>query len=333
MIDTDTPLPAEAGNRAEDRLGQRRRFLQLAGTATVAFGLSACGGSDGGSASPTPTPSSTPTPSPTSTSTVALDVDYLNFALQLQYLSAQYFALGTTGSGIAASLLTGKGTQGTVTGGAQITFSDAIFGQYAREIAANELALVGLLRSAVGSAAVAAQPAIDLSSAVSGGFTRLARAGGYIGPADTFDAFASEQNFLLGAFILQDVMVSAYIGMVPSLTTLIYINAAADILATKSHNAALIRQLLYARGTASRTATDQLSNARDALDGASDIDQGVTGNATVANVVPSNVDGIVFGRSPGQVLNVLYTNHAAVTGGGFYPNGVTSTYFKVSGAN
>lgn len=331
MIDTDTPILAP--DAQDGRPGQRRRFLQLAGTATIALGLSACGGSGDGGGSPTPTPSGTPTPSPTSTSTVALDVDTLNFALQLQYLSAQYFALGTTGTGIAAALLTGTGTQGTVTGGAQITFADAIFGQYAREIAANELALVGLLRSAVGSAAIASQPAIDLSSAVTGGFTRLARAGGYIGPADTFDAFASEQNFLLGAFILQDVMVSAYIGMTPALTNLVYINVAADILATKSFNAALIRQQLYNRGTALRTATDQFSAARDALDGASDIDQGVSGNATVSNVVASNVDGIVFGRTPAQVLNVLYTNHAAVTGGGFYPNGVTSTYFKVSGAN
>lgn len=331
MIDTDTPMTAPGADN--DRAGARRRFLQLAGGATVAMGLAACGGSGDGSPTPTPTPTGTATPTPTSTSTVALDVDYLNFTLQLQYLTAQYFALATTGSGVAASLLTGTGTQGTVSGGAQITFSDALLGQYAREIATRELAQLGILRSAIGSAAVAAQPSIDLSSAVTGGFTRLARAGGLIGPADTFDAFSSELNFLLGAFILQDVVVTAYIGATPAITNLVLVNVAADALAAKSYEAALIRAQLYGRGTAARTSTDQLSGARDALDGATDLDQGVTGNATTSNITPATIDGLVAGRTPAQVLNVLYTNRAAVTGGGFYPNGVISTYFKTSGAN
>ncbi len=178
MIDTDTPILAP--NMADDRSGQRRRFLQLAGSATVAMGLAACGGSNDSTPTPTPTSTATPTPSPTSTSTVALDVDYLNFALQVQYLVAQYFIRATTGSGVeaipssttipggGAALLTGTGTQGTVTGGAQVTFTDAVLGQYAREIAAGELQLLGFLRSAVGTAAVTAQPTIDISNSSHG---------------------------------------------------------------------------------------------------------------------------------------------------------------------
>jgi hypothetical protein len=347
MTDTDSPIPAlDMAGPADDRsFGQRRRFLLLAGSATVAMGLAACGGSNDTSPTPTPTSTVTPTPSPTSTSTVALDVDYLNFTLQLQYLVTQYFIRATTGAGVeaipasatlpggGAALLTGTGTQGAVTGGTQVTFTDALLGQYAREIAAGELALLGFLRSAIGSAAVSAQPAIDISNSITGGFTRLARVAGLIGPADQFDPYSSETNFLLGAFLLQDVIVSAYIGTAPSIANLLYLNAAADALATKSFHAAMVRSQLYARGTAARTATDQLSNARDSFDGASDNDQGVTGNASTANVTPTNIDGIVFGRTPGQALNVLYTSSSAVVGGGFYPNGVISTYFKTSAAN
>ena len=341
MIDTDTPIQLLAD---DSRHGQRRRFLQLAGTATVALGLAACGGGDD-SATPTPTPTGTgtPTPTPSSTSTVAIDVDYLNFALQMQYLSAQYYLRATTGTGVealpdsaslpggGAALLTGTGTQGTVTGGAAVTFKDPLLAQYAREIAAGELAHLAFLRSTTGTAAASAQPAIDISS--SGGFTKLARAGGYIGPADSFDPYASELNFLLGAFMIQDVLVSGDIGAIPAITNLLYVNAAADILATKSFHAAIIRSQLYARGAAARTATDQLSGARDALDGATDIDQGVTGTATASNVVPANADGGVFGRSTGQVLNVFYTSASAVTGGGFFPSGINSTYFRTSAAN
>ena len=128
-------------------------------------------------------------------------------------------------------------------------------------------------------------------------------------------------------------MVTAYIGATPKITNLVLVNVAADALAAKSYEAALIRAQLYGRGTAARTSTDQLSGARDALDGATDLDQGVTGNATTSNITPTTIDGLVAGRTPAQVLNVLYTNRAAVTGGGFYPNGVISTYFKTSGAN
>ena len=60
MIDTDTPIQ----RLADDRSGQRRRFLQLAGTATVALGLAACGGDDGATPTPTPTGTGTPTPTP-----------------------------------------------------------------------------------------------------------------------------------------------------------------------------------------------------------------------------------------------------------------------------
>lgn len=337
MIDTDTPIQ----RLADDRSGQRRRFLQLAGTATVALGLAACGGDDGATPTPTPTGTGTPTPTPSSTSTVALDVDYLNFAVQMQYLATQYYLYATTGSGVAAlpdsstlpgggaALLTGTGTQGTVTGGAAVTFTDPLLAQYVREIAAGELAHLLFLRSTTG--APSAQPAIDISG--TGGFTKLARAGGLIGPTDSFNPYESELNFLLGAFMIQDVLVSGYVGITPSITNQLYINAAADVLTTKSFHAAMIRSQLYARGAAARTATDQLSNARDALDGATDIDQGVTGTGTASNVVPANADGGVFGRSTGQVLNVFYTTATAVTGGGFFPAGINSTYFRTSAAN
>ena len=82
------------------------------------------------------------------------DQDALNFLINIEYLSAQFYAQATTGTGIAASLLTGTGTQGTVTGGRAITFTDPIVGQYARELAADNLAHVGFLRSMLGAAFV-----------------------------------------------------------------------------------------------------------------------------------------------------------------------------------
>ena len=119
----------------------------------------------------------------------------------------------------------------------------------------------------------------------------------------------------------------------PKFANLLFVNASANILATKAFHASLIRSQLYARGAAARTSADQISTARDGLDGASDLDQGLTGTATVANVTPADGNGLVPGRTPGQTLNVLYVTRSAVVGGGFYPNGIISTYFASSDTN
>ena len=132
------------------------------------------------------------------------DGDILNFALNLEYLEAEFYSYAATGAGLPANMLTGTGTQGAVTGGRMVSFSDNLVRQYANEIAGDEKAHVAFLRSALGAAAVA-QPALDISATANGSFSTAARAAGLIGPGETFDPYASDENFLLGAFIFEDV--------------------------------------------------------------------------------------------------------------------------------
>ena len=73
------------------------------------------------------------------------DGDILNFALNLGYLEAQFYTFAATGSGHAANLLTGSGTQGAATGGRAVTFTDPVVRQYANEIALDERQHVTLL--------------------------------------------------------------------------------------------------------------------------------------------------------------------------------------------
>lgn len=339
MIDSDTLIQVLEAN--EQRREERRRFMRIAGSATLAAGLAACSGS-GSTPTPTPTPTPTSTPTPTPSSTVALDADYLNFALNLEYLEAQFLVRATTGAGVeaiassadvpggGAALLTGTGTQGTVTGGTQVTFSDPLNGQYAREMALEDLAHVGFLRSMIGAYA-GAQPAIDLSPAT-GGFTKILRTAGVIGAAATFDAFANDQNFLLGAFLIKDVAVSAYIGLIPKFAGTLYSNAVAGILATEAHHAALIRSQLYMMGGTAVTLAGQISDARDSLDGLSDDDQGVVAGGA-ANITPADANGLVFTRTTGQALNIFYDNHAVAAGGGFFPAGINGYFLTSSDAN
>jgi hypothetical protein len=132
--------------------------------------------------------------------------------------------------------------------------------------------------------------------------------------------------------MIKDVMVSAYIGLIPLLTSTLYSNAVAGILAAESHHAALIRSQLYMMGGSAVTKAGQISDARDALDGTSDDDQGVV-NSGAANITPTDANGIVFARTTGGALNIFYDNHAAVVGGGFFPAGINGTFLTKSDAN
>ncbi|HEX8389109.1 MAG TPA: ferritin-like domain-containing protein [Sphingomonas sp.] len=266
------------------------------------------------------------------------DADVLNFALNLEYLEAQFYLFAVNGAGLAPNQLTGTGTQGAVTGGRQVSFSDPVIRDYAREIAADELAHVVFLRQALGAAAVA-QPAINISGDADGAFTAAARAAGVVGPTETFDPYADDISFLLGAYIFEDVGVTAYKGASPLITNKTFLEAAAGILAVEAYHAAVVRTTLYARGVQTpslRTAADRISDARDSLDGTSDLDQGIsptTVNGQLqSNIVPLDPNGLAFSRTTGQVLNIVYLNRAAATMGGFFPAGVNGS-IRASAAN
>ena len=44
-----------------------------------------------------------------------------------------------------------------------------------------------------------------------------------------------------------------------------------------------------------------------------------------SNIVPADQNGLVYSRSTGQVLNIVYLTDAAVAKGGFFPNGLNGT--------
>ena len=64
-----------------------------------------------------------------------------------------------------------------------------------------------------------------------------------------------------------------------------------------------------------------ISSARDSLNGHPGLDQGITMDGE-ANIVPDDGNGIAFGRTPGQILNIVYLTPGQATSGGFYPNGL-----------
>ncbi|WP_085809183.1 ferritin-like domain-containing protein [Sphingomonas sp. TZW2008] len=276
--------------------------------------------------------------------------DVLNFALNLEYLEAQFYSFAANGTGLPADQLTGTQTQGAVSGARKANLTDPAVIQYAREIAGDEVAHVGSLRRVLSTAAVS-QPAIDLSPAV---FTAAATAAGIdlSATGGVFDPYANDDSFLIAAYIFEDVGVTAYKGGSPLLSNPDIVDAAAGLLAAEAFHAGIIRGALYRRGVAIpalRTNADKISDARDTLDGTvtasgppqrvADDDQGIspvqTQFGTTSNFVPTDGNGIVFSRTAEQVHNIAYLTRAQATSGGFFPNGTNNPNpaLRRSGAN
>ncbi|PBC02258.1 ferritin-like domain-containing protein [Mesorhizobium sp. WSM3860] len=243
------------------------------------------------------------------------DEDIFRFALNLEYMEAEYYLRGTTGKGIEDSDVGSK--PGDVVGGKKVSFDTPALGEFMREVAENELAHVRFYRKTLASNAVD-RPAIDFDA----GFIAVAKAAGL--GAD-FDAFGNQMNFVLGGMLFEDVGVTAYAGAATVLKNKEFLAAAAGILAVEAYHMGMARSSLYRMGEKAWKAANAVSDARDKIDGSDDKDQGIQVDGK-ANVVPSTPDAIAFTRTPQEVLRIVYlTDQSGVSKGGFYPNGMNGT--------
>jgi hypothetical protein len=299
----NTEIITNAHDVSEDKLSSRRNAILLGGAAMAGLMFSRHAQAQ---------------------STTVTDADILNFALNLEFLEAQFYTLATTGQTIdqaGVSINSGSGTAGgtvTVKANPMVPFTTPLLQQYATETALEERNHVAFLQSALAASAVA-MPNIDLMNS----FNALATAAGL---GATFDPFASETNFLLGAFIFEDVGVTAYHGAAGLLSSKTYLDKAAGILAVEAYHAASIRTRIYQAGASAQSASQAIAATRAKLDGTNNDDIGV-GNtqAGAATIVDADSNAIVFSRSTAQVLSIVYGGGAAGTGGAFFPNAMNGT--------
>ncbi len=299
--------------RREARI-ERRKVLQTATIAAAAAAAGSAGFAGQAKAAGTIPPFNTP----------AGDLAILNFALNLEYLEAEYYLRGTIGQPLTTAQTTGG--NGAAPGGVLapattlVPFQTSALAYYFIGTAADENEHVNLLRSVLGTNAVA-EPAIDLVNS----FNTIASAS-TVGA--TFNPFESEINFLIGAYIFEDVGVTAYAGAASSLQTTAqatansstsYLPAAAGVLAAEGYHAGAIRGYLADIG--GNSVTDAISALRQYISGVTD--KGTGGDSNPYNV--TNVDdlGTVQTRTYNQVLNIVYgATGTGVTKGLFFPNGV-----------
>jgi len=210
------------------------------------------------------------------------EADVLNFALNLEYLEAEFYLFAVNGTGLSAAD-TGAAT-GATTGGSKVTFTDPITAEVAAEIAADELGHVRFLRAALGAAAVP-KPAINLAALGIG--------------------FASQAQFLTLSRAFEDTGVSAYNGAATLLSGA-NLQAAASILAVEALHTGNIRLLVLQQ--AIPTAALDTKDVPPARPGAY---FAVDSNKLAIKRSTSEVLSIVYAKST-----------AGTSSGGFFPSGL-----------
>lgn len=254
------------------------------------------------------------------------DVDILNFALNLEYLEAAFYLAAVGRISDVASI--GGNAQiilpSSFTGKTLIPELSKAVVEYAAEIANDELAHVKAIRAALGGKAVA-RPVLDLGPA----FDAAGRAASN-GALTGFNPFANELFFLHGAFVFEDVGVTAYKGaarLVADDRAGGVLDTAAGILAVEAYHAGAIRTLLYQRkdqvaaaGLTVEQVTKAISDLRAKVGGGKD--QGITVDGK-ANIVVADHNGVAFGRSPSEVLAIVYLGGRGK--GGFFPEGLNGS--------
>jgi hypothetical protein len=195
------------------------------------------------------------------------DLDILNFALNLEYLEAEFYSVSTYGATLEKrGFLTASEVSGPTTGG-QLVKGFGDWATMATALREDEMEHVTYLRKALGSRAVK-KPAINLNAL------------GY--------GFGSLGSWLKLARQFEDVGVSAYLGAAPLITSKTYLGAAGAILATEAQHSGAVRRACYSMGIASPAV-----DSRDVPPSAShpfDIDS----------------NGLSIPRTTSQVLNIVY---------------------------
>lgn len=280
---------------AVENVNDRRKFLKSAGftgLGMAAAGLAAAG--KVGALDNTPVGRALGLKTQNVDAAGITDGDILNFALNLEYLEAEFYTVATTGKylGDFGFITTGTGTAGSTYGGKQVVFPQDQFlseelSRAAHELREDEQAHVELLRSALGSYAVA-KPEINL---------------GALGPKP----FQSFQGFLVLARAFEDVGVSAYIGAAPLITSKAYLGVAAQIAATEALHAGSIRTFV--------DLTYTKTSALDSLD--------VVPRKSGTQFFTTDANALAITRTTSQVLSIVYGSSGTGTSrGGFYPMGM-----------
>ncbi|KAJ0747401.1 hypothetical protein HanOQP8_Chr05g0189001 [Helianthus annuus] len=151
-----------------------------------------------------------------------------------------------------------------------------------------------------------------------------------------FDPYANDINYLISCYIIPYVGLTGYVGANPKLESPVSKELVAGLLGVESGQDAVIRSLLYERAnekvvpykTTVGEFTVKISQLRNKLgnDGLKDeglkvpIELGAE-KKIQGNVLAADEDSLSYGRTPEEILRIVYGTGDEKSPGGFYPKG------------
>ena len=243
------------------------------------------------------------------------DVALSTTALNAGYLESEFFLRALTGNGLSSEDTSGLGAGGPVLVSKEgpLKFRNPSIKAIAEQITRDELAHVHDIRNSFASFGLTppARPTIDLKNT----FLMIAEGAGI---NRNFDPLASETDFLLFAFFLEQITNSAFVGAIPLLQNNAIKSLATSLLGTEaSHNGSvrlgLAQEKLFDDANKIAAFTQTLVNSAQTI-----IRPLFDGQLLLS---PVGDDGLVAPLDGRQFLNCVLLGINA-NAGGFYPNGL-----------
>ncbi|WOG83451.1 hypothetical protein DCAR_0102626 [Daucus carota subsp. sativus] len=257
------------------------------------------------------------------------DIDLLEFPLNLEYFEAEFFLWGALGYGLdvadPALAFGGPSPVGPKRARLSPLIRDII-----AQFAYQEIGHLRAIKSAVRGFP---RPLLNLTKESFATVMNSAFGRPLIPP---FDPYANEINYLLASYVIPYVGLTGYVGANAKLLTPRAKRLVAGLLGVESGQDAVIRTLLYERsltkvkpyGVTVAEFTDKISLLRNKLGGEGLKDEGlIVGKAWGAegmirgNVLAGNKFSISYGRTPEEILRIVYGGGNERRPGGFYPKG------------
>ncbi|XP_030947987.1 desiccation-related protein PCC13-62-like [Quercus lobata] len=260
---------------------------------------------------------------------VADDTDQIQFALNLEFLEAEFFLNGALGHGLD-SIEPSYAQGGPPPIGATKANLDPLVRQIFEEFAYQE---VGHLRAIITRVGGIPRPLLDLSPQ---NFAKIfdEAAGFKLNPP--FDPYLNTLNYLLATYVIPYVGLVGYVGTIPNLSKKSSLSLVASLLGVEAGQDAVIRTLLYERAEEKvlpyditvAQFTGYISRLRNNLAMCGIKDEGIivplylgAENLTDSNILSANTDSVSYARTPPEILRIVYGTGNEHVPGGFYPHG------------
>ncbi|GMI66581.1 hypothetical protein like AT3G62730 [Hibiscus trionum] len=260
---------------------------------------------------------------------VANDNDQIQFALNLEFLEADFFLFGALGKGLddfAPSLALG----GPPPAGGRMANLDPTTRRIIEEFGYQEIGHIRAITQSVGGIR---RPQLNLSAEA---FAAIMNQAMNTTLSPPFNPYANSINYLLASYVIPYVGLVGYVGTIPNLDRKTSLSLVASLLGVEAGQDAVIRGLLYERadetvspyGLTVTNFTNRISEFRNRLGMCGVKDEGLmvpvqlgAENRTTSNILSADANSLSYSRTPAEILRIVYGTGSERSPGGFFPKG------------